>query len=125
MAALSILQDSGQVSNSSLSPYKSLLTLSTGRKPEIFFSASVIWGLIAPQRFFAGQYSVLYWVRKPRFICSKAADAFEPAGVPDRRDPAFYPVAASQEVWRDVLEEDLDSSHPAWRKSSAPSSPVR
>ncbi|SGZ21315.1 BQ5605_C021g09355 [Microbotryum silenes-dioicae] len=33
----------------------------SGRKPEIFMSASVIWGLIAPGRFFAGQYSPLYW----------------------------------------------------------------
>ncbi|BGP25943.1 hypothetical protein JCM10295v2_004886 [Rhodotorula toruloides] len=32
-----------------------------GRKPEIFFSASVIWGLIGPKRFFFGQYHVLYW----------------------------------------------------------------
>ncbi|GAA6030608.1 hypothetical protein NBRC10512_007749 [Rhodotorula toruloides] len=32
-----------------------------GRKPEIFFSASVIWGLIGPKRFFSGQYHVLYW----------------------------------------------------------------
>ncbi|GAA6026094.1 hypothetical protein JCM8202_002520 [Rhodotorula sphaerocarpa] len=33
----------------------------TGRKPEIFFSASVIFGVLAPQRFFSGQYRVLYW----------------------------------------------------------------
>lgn len=30
----------------------------TGRKPQIFFSASVIWGLIAPARFFSGKYAV-------------------------------------------------------------------
>ncbi|KAG0145764.1 hypothetical protein CROQUDRAFT_45326 [Cronartium quercuum f. sp. fusiforme G11] len=33
----------------------------TGRKPEIFYSASVIWGLIGPIRFFAGKYRVLFW----------------------------------------------------------------
>ncbi|KAG0658686.1 hypothetical protein C6P46_005682 [Rhodotorula mucilaginosa] len=33
----------------------------TGRKPEIFFSASVIFGVLAPKRFFDGQYRVLYW----------------------------------------------------------------
>ncbi|POV95417.1 hypothetical protein PSHT_15672, partial [Puccinia striiformis] len=33
----------------------------TGRKPEIFYSASVIWGLIGPLKFFSGQYRVLFW----------------------------------------------------------------
>ncbi|KAM0748072.1 OPT-domain-containing protein [Meredithblackwellia eburnea MCA 4105] len=33
----------------------------SGRAPEIFMSASVIWGLVAPARFFSGQYRVLYW----------------------------------------------------------------
>ncbi|GAA6003702.1 hypothetical protein JCM10207_003554 [Rhodosporidiobolus poonsookiae] len=33
----------------------------SGRKPEIFFSASVIFGLISPSRFFDEQYHVLYW----------------------------------------------------------------
>ncbi|EGG06337.1 putative oligopeptide transporter [Melampsora larici-populina 98AG31] len=33
----------------------------TGRKPEIFYSASVIWGLIGPIRFFAGKYRTLFW----------------------------------------------------------------
>ncbi|KAH9821600.1 putative oligopeptide transporter [Melampsora americana] len=33
----------------------------TGRKPEIFYSASVIWGLIGPIRFFAGKYRKLFW----------------------------------------------------------------
>jgi len=33
----------------------------TGRKPEIFYSASVIWGLIGPLRFFSGKYRVLFW----------------------------------------------------------------
>ncbi|GAA5961932.1 hypothetical protein JCM21900_001152 [Sporobolomyces salmonicolor] len=33
----------------------------SGRKPEIFFVASVIFGLISPRRFFDGQYQVLYW----------------------------------------------------------------
>ena len=33
----------------------------SGRKPEIFFSASVIYGLIGPERFFAGPYRLLYW----------------------------------------------------------------
>ncbi|KAL7415982.1 OPT oligopeptide transporter protein-domain-containing protein [Mrakia frigida] len=32
----------------------------TGRAPAVFFSASVIWGLISPARFFAGKYWVLY-----------------------------------------------------------------
>ncbi|KAF8318464.1 OPT superfamily oligopeptide transporter [Clavulina sp. PMI_390] len=32
----------------------------TGRLPGIFYSASVIWGLVGPARFFAGKYSVLY-----------------------------------------------------------------
>lgn len=35
----------------------------TGRRVEIFFSASVIFGLISPSRFFVGQYSILYLVR--------------------------------------------------------------
>ncbi|CAH7675322.1 OPT family small oligopeptide transporter [Phakopsora pachyrhizi] len=33
----------------------------TGRKPEIFYSASVIWGLIGPVKFFSGKYKILYW----------------------------------------------------------------
>ncbi|GAA5852429.1 hypothetical protein JCM8547_006778 [Rhodosporidiobolus lusitaniae] len=33
----------------------------SGRKPEIFFVASCIFGLISPSRFFDGQYHVLYW----------------------------------------------------------------
>ncbi|GAA6032208.1 hypothetical protein JCM8097_007126 [Rhodosporidiobolus ruineniae] len=33
----------------------------SGRRPEIFFSASVIFGLISPGRFFEGRYNVLYW----------------------------------------------------------------
>ncbi|GJN90368.1 hypothetical protein Rhopal_003379-T1 [Rhodotorula paludigena] len=33
----------------------------SGRKPEIFFSASVIFGLISPSKFFTGEYRVLYW----------------------------------------------------------------
>ncbi|BGP17800.1 hypothetical protein JCM10213_001699 [Rhodosporidiobolus nylandii] len=33
----------------------------SGRKPEIFFVASVIFGLISPRRFFGEQYHVLYW----------------------------------------------------------------
>lgn len=32
----------------------------TGRAPAIFYSASVIWGLIGPARFFAGPYRILY-----------------------------------------------------------------
>ncbi|KAK4051978.1 hypothetical protein OIO90_004508 [Microbotryomycetes sp. JL221] len=32
----------------------------SGRKPEIFMSASVIWGLVAPARFFSGLYRPLY-----------------------------------------------------------------
>ncbi|KAK4050273.1 hypothetical protein OIV83_003594 [Microbotryomycetes sp. JL201] len=32
----------------------------SGRKPEIFMSASVIWGLVGPARFFAGLYRPLY-----------------------------------------------------------------
>ncbi|EPQ31156.1 uncharacterized protein PFL1_01344 [Pseudozyma flocculosa PF-1] len=31
-----------------------------GRKVHIFFSASVIWGLIGPAEFFAGEYRILY-----------------------------------------------------------------
>ncbi|OAV87642.1 OPT family small oligopeptide transporter [Puccinia triticina 1-1 BBBD Race 1] len=33
----------------------------TGRKPEVFYSASVIWGLIGPLKFFSGKYRVLFW----------------------------------------------------------------
>ncbi|KAF8340507.1 OPT oligopeptide transporter protein-domain-containing protein [Cantharellus anzutake] len=33
----------------------------TGRGPSIFYSASVIWGLVGPVRFFTGKYSILYW----------------------------------------------------------------
>ncbi|KAK8844104.1 OPT family small oligopeptide transporter [Kwoniella newhampshirensis] len=32
----------------------------TGRAPAIFYSASVIWGAVAPRRFFSGGYEVLY-----------------------------------------------------------------
>lgn len=32
-----------------------------GRKVRIFFSASVIWGLIGPSEFFGGKYHVLYY----------------------------------------------------------------
>nr|WVH01953.1 OPT family small oligopeptide transporter [Naematelia aurantialba] len=32
----------------------------TGRSPQIFYSASVIWGAVAPRRFFSGKYEVLY-----------------------------------------------------------------
>jgi len=32
-----------------------------GRRPKIFYSASVIWGAVAPKRFFAGKYQVLYF----------------------------------------------------------------
>lgn len=41
----------------------------SGRKPEIFMSASVVWGLIAPERFFAGMYRPLYWVRSAVAMC--------------------------------------------------------
>lgn len=30
------------------------------RGPRIFYSASVIWGLLGPKRFFAGKYALLY-----------------------------------------------------------------
>lgn len=30
----------------------------TGRAPRIFYSASVIWGLVGPARFFDGKYQV-------------------------------------------------------------------
>ncbi|GAA5933561.1 OPT family oligopeptide transporter [Sporobolomyces koalae] len=33
----------------------------TGRRVEIFFSASVIFGLVSPSRFFVGEYRSLYW----------------------------------------------------------------
>ncbi|KAI5475497.1 hypothetical protein MNV49_001311 [Pseudohyphozyma bogoriensis] len=33
----------------------------SGRSPEIFMSASTIWGLVGPARFFSGQYHVLYY----------------------------------------------------------------
>ncbi|GAA5934611.1 hypothetical protein JCM3775_002003 [Rhodotorula graminis] len=33
----------------------------SGRKPEIFFTASIIFGAISPSKFFDGQYHVLYW----------------------------------------------------------------
>lgn len=32
----------------------------TGRRPQIFYSASIIWGAVSPRRFFAGKYMVLY-----------------------------------------------------------------
>ncbi|WVR09034.1 OPT family small oligopeptide transporter [Kwoniella sp. DSM 27419] len=32
----------------------------TGRAPAIFYSASIIWGAVAPARFFSGGYEVLY-----------------------------------------------------------------
>ncbi|KAF9507706.1 hypothetical protein BS47DRAFT_1351209 [Hydnum rufescens UP504] len=32
----------------------------TGRSPSTFYSASVIWGLVGPARFFVGKYSILY-----------------------------------------------------------------
>ena len=43
----------------------------SGRKPEIFMSASVIWGLVAPARFFAGLYRPLYWVSRCRHVPSR------------------------------------------------------
>ncbi|GAA5824811.1 hypothetical protein JCM5353_006907 [Sporobolomyces roseus] len=33
----------------------------TGRSVELFFSASVIFGLVSPSRFFVGEYRSLYW----------------------------------------------------------------
>jgi hypothetical protein len=33
----------------------------TGRAPGIFYSASIIWGAVAPKRFFSGGYEVLYF----------------------------------------------------------------
>lgn len=33
----------------------------TGRKLNIFYSASIIWGVVGPRDFFAGRYQVLYW----------------------------------------------------------------
>lgn len=33
----------------------------TGRAPTIFYSASIIWGAVAPARFFSGGYEVLYF----------------------------------------------------------------
>jgi hypothetical protein len=32
----------------------------TGRSPGIFYSASIIWGAVAPARFFSGKYTWLY-----------------------------------------------------------------
>lgn len=32
----------------------------TGRAPGIFYSASIIWGAVAPRRFFSNGYEVLY-----------------------------------------------------------------
>lgn len=32
-----------------------------GRKVHIFRSASIIWGAVGPERFFAGRYRTLYW----------------------------------------------------------------
>ncbi|GAA95778.1 uncharacterized protein L969DRAFT_87803 [Mixia osmundae IAM 14324] len=32
-----------------------------GRAPQVFYSASVIWGLLGPARFFSGDYALLYW----------------------------------------------------------------
>lgn len=34
----------------------------TGRRVEIFFSASVVFGCVSPARFFVGEYRSLYWV---------------------------------------------------------------
>ncbi len=33
----------------------------TGRKVHLFFSASVIWGVVGPRKFFTGDYAILYW----------------------------------------------------------------
>lgn len=33
----------------------------TGRKLNIFYSASIIWGVVGPAEFFAGKYHYLYW----------------------------------------------------------------
>lgn len=38
----------------------------TGRAPAVFYSASVIWGLVAPARFFSGKY----WVLVSEYILS-------------------------------------------------------
>jgi len=32
----------------------------TGRSPGIFYSASIVWGAVAPRRFFSDGYEVLY-----------------------------------------------------------------
>ena len=32
-----------------------------GRKVHIFYSASVIWGVVGPAEFFTGRYAILYW----------------------------------------------------------------
>jgi hypothetical protein len=32
----------------------------TGRSPSIFYSAAIIWGAVAPARFFSGKYTWLY-----------------------------------------------------------------
>jgi hypothetical protein len=32
----------------------------TGRSPGIFYSASIIWGAVAPKRFFSDGYEYLY-----------------------------------------------------------------
>ncbi|KAL7420969.1 hypothetical protein Q5752_003853 [Cryptotrichosporon argae] len=32
----------------------------TGLRPQIFYSASIIWGAVSPARFFSGKYAVLY-----------------------------------------------------------------
>ena len=47
----------------------------SGRKPEIFFTASIIFGAISPSKFFDGQYHVLYWVRRILLSSSRSSSA--------------------------------------------------
>lgn len=46
-------------------PQRSFDMWEQGRAPRIFYSASVVWGVVSPARFFAGKYRYLIYLGFP------------------------------------------------------------
>lgn len=74
----------------------------TGRAPSVFYSASIVWGLISPRRFFSGPYLILFagFVRTLASSCSRRPwlKAFSLRFSASRRACSLHHVSAPQEI---------------------------
>ena len=89
----------------------------TGRRVEIFYSASVIFGLVSPSRFFVGEYRSLYWVSIFSLVFLESRSyLFTSTGIPPRRSATLCTMVPLPKKRESILETNLSSSSFAWRK---------